>query len=427
MINRSLTRLRALPHSRNIIINTVGTYLGFVFSAIYIVFFVRVLSPAEFGLLSVLQAFSYLLTNILSFGMPASVYAHLPSHRHSAKELSEYIFSNILVMTVLSGLSLALLYAWVHDIDSHFLRTHATDHLFILALIGTQMYIWQNFLTDVLNASGHYLHINVSNNLSHLIRVCVLVLLAVTGHLTIGTILFVMGILGPSIVFIRTALSWPAFITMLAHTRVTRETVRFAYTFTYYIASQLYQLATRTDLFLISYYLTRPEVGYYGLSQKILLAVVTSSDSITQVLSPQFAKARTYGDVQTLLKHMRTYMLLPAGMFALGILIPKEVYTLVFSAQYDASTVVTKALSLAYMITPFIAGMLLVFLYTIKKPRYLLISNALLCAIIVSMNYHFIPSLRLFAPAISYGVAHLVVGVFLYSALKYEMRLLPKK
>ena len=427
MTRKALSRLRALPHSRNIIINTVGTYLGFVFSAIYIVFFVRVLTPAEFGLLSVLQAFSYLLTNILSFGMPASVYAHLPSHRHSQSELSQYILSNVLVMTALSSLSLAILYAFVRDIDVRFLRTLASDQLFVLALVGTQMYIWQNFLTDVLNASGHFLHINISNNLSHLVRVCVLVGLALTGHLTIGSILFVMGIVGPCVVFIRTALSWPAFMRHLAHARITRETIRLSYTFTYYIASQLYQLATRTDLFLISYFLTRPEVGFYGLSQKILLAVVTSSDSITQVLSPQFAQARTYVEVRTLLKHMATYMLLPASLFAGGILLPKEIYTLVFSAQYDTSTAVTKALSLAYIITPFISGILLVFLYTIKKPRYLLMTNALLCTIILSMNYHFIPSLRLFAAPIAYGVAHVTVGVFLLGALRYEMRLLPKE
>ncbi len=236
-----------------------------------------------------------------------------------------------------------------------------------------------------------------------------------------------MGIVGPCVVFLRTASSWPSFIRQLARTRITRETIRLSYTFTYYIASQLYQLGTRTDLFLISFFLTRPEVGFYGLSQKILLAVVTSSDSITQVLSPQFAQARTISEVKTLLKHMVTYMLLPAGMFALGVLLPREVYTLVFSSQYDISTNVTKALSLAYMITPFLAGMLLVFLYTIKKPRYLLMSNAILCLIVVSMNYHFVPLYRLYAPPMAYGVAHIAVGIFLIVALRYEMGKLPKK
>ena len=68
-----LHRLLNLPHTRNIIINTFGTYLGYGFAVFYIVFLVRVFPPVEFGVLSVLLTFSYLLANIFSFGMPASV------------------------------------------------------------------------------------------------------------------------------------------------------------------------------------------------------------------------------------------------------------------------------------------------------------------------------------------------------------------
>ncbi len=425
MISRAIKRINALPHSKNVIINTLGTYIGFVFSGLYIIFFVRALTPVEFGTLSILQAFSYLLTNLLSFGMPASVYAHLPSHRHNRQELAQYILSNLLVMTLFSSLSLIAIYTFMIDIDTTYLKTFSPNIHFILMLVGTQLYIWQNYLSDTLNASGHFLHINISNNVSHVVRMAVLIALALTDSLSVGSILFVMGFIGPSVVFIRTAIRWRSFMGEIMRNSLSRRTVRLSYTFTYYVATQLYQIASRADLFIVSYFLTRPEVGFYGLSQKILLAIATSSDSITQVLSAQFAKVQTRQEATSLLRSMSTYMLLPMGLFAGALLMPQQVYTLIFSAEYDTSTFLTKTLAGAYIFTPLISGSLLFFLYTIRKPTYLLISNSILCATVLILNTSLVPRMRLYAPAITYAVAFSLVAVFLSLSLRRELRKLP--
>ena len=77
-----LKRIVHLPHSRNVFINTLGNYIGFAFTGFYTIFLVRSFNPVDFGVLSILLTLSYLLANILSFGMPASVYAHVPEHMH---------------------------------------------------------------------------------------------------------------------------------------------------------------------------------------------------------------------------------------------------------------------------------------------------------------------------------------------------------
>lgn len=414
-----------LPHSRNVFINTFGNYLGFAFSAFYTVFLVRAFDPVDFGVLSVLLTFSYLLANILSFGVPASIYAHVPEHLHNRQKALDFIVTNGIALTLLSGISLLLISAFIHPIDTYFFKTGAPTYLYILALIGSQMYILQNFLRDVLNASGRFLHINIATNISNIIKAILLVYYTAQGSITIAHVLVILGIVGPIISFMYIIMKSRWIPSAIRQATKSSDHIKIRFTFIYFVSSQLFQLATRADLFMVAYFLTRPEVGYYGLSQRAILAIVTSADSITQVMSPQFAKITSQADVKRTLKHSAVYMLIPAGMFLVGALLPSSVYTFIFGNDYAASSMITRLLSAAYIPFPFLAALLLFFLYTVKKPHYLLIANAIFFISIIVVHYLLIPHLRLVAPAISYFVAFAVVSCALCVMYKKEIKKLP--
>lgn len=422
-----LRNIVRLPHSRNVFINTLGNYIGFAFAGFYIVFLVRVFKPEEFGVLTILMTVSYILANILSFGMPAAIYAHVPELLDDKKKAFNFITSNFLFLTVLSSVSLLLVYTFIGKIDEIFLKTDAPWYLFLYALIGAQMFIWQNFVRDVLNAAGRFLHINIAINLSNAIKVGLLIWLAVKGTLTISSTLIILMIIGPAIVFAIVLFERRYILKAVAKSITSRKHIQFSYTFTFFLATQLFQLATRTDILLVSYFLTRPEVGLYGLSQRIILAVVTSSDAITQVMSPQFAKVKTQEDVIKSLKHSFTYMLIPTVMFIGGIIMPGFVYDLVFGADYTSSTLLTKALSFAYIPYSFLAATLLFFLYTVKKPQYLLYTNAIFFGVIVAGNLLLIPHYRLAGPPITFLTAFVLIGVCIFIMFRKELRALPKK
>lgn len=421
------TKIRQLPHTRNIAINTIGNYVGYAFAAFYIVFLVRFFNPVQFGVLTILQAFSYLMANILSFGIPASIYAHIPHYLPDKKKAFNFITSNFIFLTGLSFISLICVYMITPQLDTYIFKTGADSQLFLYALIGTQLYIWQNFVRDVLNAAGRFMHINIVTNLSNLLKAILLVAAAGMGKLNIASVLIIMGIIGPLFVFVCVIAQRRWIFNSLRDSRVSPDQIQFNYTFIYFLSTQVFSLATRADLFLVSYFLTRPEVGFYGLSQRIILAVVTSSDSITQVMSPQFAKISSQEEVWKLLKHSWTYMLVPTLMFVGGILMPSFVYDLIFSTHYSASTPLTKALSLSYIPYSFLAALLLFFLYTIKKPRYLLISNVIFLLCIMIGNVILIPKIRIMGPSVSYLTAFAVMSVYLGHAFLSEMRLLPKR
>ena len=295
------------------------------------------------------------------------------------------------------------------------------------ALIGTQFFIWQNFVRDVLNAAGKFLHINVALNISNALKVVILMWLAYKGILGITQALIVLGIIGPSIVFVYVLYRRRWVFRAMLSAKKSRSDIRIQYTLMFFAATQIFQLATRADLFLVSYFLTRPEVGFYGLSQRIILAVITSSDSITQVMSPQFAKIKTQGEVVKMLKHSFAYMLIPSAMFLGGLVLPSVVYEFVFGSGYAPSTLLTRVLSIAYLPYSFLAAALLFFLYTIKKPVYLLITNILFFVIIVSLNLVWIPQLGLFGPALTYGIAFITVSAYVGYVFIKEMRQLPSR
>lgn len=414
-----------LPHSRNVFINTFGNYLGFAFSGFYTIFLVRAFNPVDFGTLSILLTFSYILANILSFGVPASIYAHVPKHLPDRKVTLDFIVTNGSALTALSGISLIILSFFIKPIDAHFFKTGAPISLYILALFGAQMYILQNFVRDVLNASGKFLHINIATNASNFIKALLLIYFAMQGSITVAHVLIILGIVGPFISFLYIFLKSNWIFKAMRQASISYDFIKIRFTFVYFISSQLFQLATRADLFMVSYFLTRPEVGHYGLSQRAILAVVTSADSITQVMSPQFAKITTQADVKRTLKHAGVYMFIPAGMFLAGALLPSAFYTFIFGNDYAESSIVIRLLSFAYIPFPFLAALLLFFLYTVKKPHYLLLANTIFFLSITFVHYLLIPHLRLLAPALSYFIAFFVVTVTMCIMYKKEIKRLP--
>lgn len=420
-----IQRIKDLPHTRNVTINTVGNYVGYAFTAFFIIFLVRTFDPVQFGVLTVLQAFSYLLANVLSFGLPASIYAHVPELLHDKKKAFNFISANFLFLTMLSGGSLLLLYVLAPQLDSRIFKTGAPQIYFAYALLGTQFFIWQNFVRDILNAAGKFLHINIASNVSNVVKAGVLIWLAMTGNLGIAEVLIIMGIVGPLIVFLLVFLERKWIIRAFLSARPSKTEIRLRYTFSYFLASQVFNLATRADLFLVAYFLTKPEVGFYGLSQRIVLAVITSSDSITQVMSAQFAKATTQSDIRKLLKHSYFYMLVPTAMFLGGIFMPNTMYELVFSSTYASSTLLTRALSFAYIPYSFLAALLLFFLYTVRKPSYIFICNTIFLISILIGNAILVPHIRLFGPAVSYFSAFMIITVYLRHAFSKEIQRLP--
>ena len=429
MLKRILLFIKK-PTSKDVIINTLGNYLNVFFIAFFALLLVRVLSPSEYGVLSVLLGIAYVLANILDFGTTATIYSYLPPMlEKKTSNIFRFIKTLFFYQSIFSFIIIGILFITFPYLDKIFFKTGAPSWQLYLTAFLVLFLIWQNFVLNILFAAKKFLKANLYLNLSNLLKTAVILFLVFTNNISVGSILFVFGILGPIIFFFLLFIEKHDFVFVLIKSEVKRKEFRFGYTFTYFIASQFLNLGLRMDLFLLSYYrcsISQAQVGYYGLAQKIILTIITTIISITQVLSPNFSKIKTKSESLKQLKTGLMYLLVPCGLFLVLFFLPNQVYYLFFTTKFAQTASITKALALPFIIFTIANLPILFLLYTIKKPRPILIANIVLFIIISAGSYYLIPIKGIFGPPQALLAAFSINLIILSIAAIREYKKLPR-
>lgn len=426
MISR-VNRFIRKPTSIDVIINTGGNYLNILFTALFAIVLVRVMTPAEYGVLSVMLGISYVLANALDFGTTATIYSYLPTllEKRTAK-LYEFVKTMFLYQSLFAVLAVLILSVTFPWLDKVFFKTGAAPSTMYLTLAGVLLFIWQNFISNILLAAKKYLKVNLYVNVSNLVKTVVLFAMIPFGAISVSSVIFVFSILGSLLFFLPLFIEKRSFIPRVISSRFQKDQLKFGYTFTYFISTQFYNLALRMDLFLLSYFGLRNEVGYYGLAQKIILSIITTIISITQVLSPHFSKANTQTEARKLIKPGLMYLSIPAGIFVLLYFTPASLFQIVFTNKFQQTAAIAKSLAFPYVLFSYSNFLLIFMLYSIKKPAYVLVSNLLLFAGMTIGCYLLIPRLGVFAPSYIIAGSLTIASVFLGITSLYEYKKLPQ-
>lgn len=415
------------PTSKNIIVNTIGNYLNVVFIAFFAFLLVRIMQPSEYGVLSVLLGIAYVLANLLDFGTTASIYSYLPAMIEK-KQKNIYMFLKTIFayQTGFSAIIITLLLIFFPYLDRVFFKTGAPISELYLTTFSVLFFVWQNYAINAMNAAKHFFKANLFLNLSNLIKTIIIVGLIPLKAISVGTIIFTFGILGPMVFFLLLFFEKKYVFLKIIKAPVVKSEFRLGYTLTFFIASQFFNLALRMDLFLLSFFLSRsPEIGYYGLSQKIILTVMASIASITQVLSPNFSNIKTREEIKHQFKIGFYYLLIPTVLFILLYLTPNWVFFIFFTEKFAPTAAITKNLSLAFLIYPLLNLPLLYILYTVKKPVYILVSNVVTFIVVVIGCYITIPIKGVSGPPFVLALSFFLGGIVLLIASIYEYKKLP--
>ncbi len=414
------------PTSRDVIINTIGNYLNVFFTALFALILVRILTPPQYGVLSVLLGIAYVLANILDFGTTATIYSYLPPMiEKKTANLYRFIKSTFFYQSLFSLIVIAVLLIGFPYLDKVFFKTNAPVWEMYLTSFSVLFLIWQNFVSNILFAAKKFLKVNIYSNAANVLKTVVIFFLVSAKLVTVGSVIFVFGIIGPIIFFLLLFIEKKDFVFVLLKSEIKREEFRFGYTLTYFFAAQFQNLGLRMDLFLLSYFRAKSEVGFYGLAQKIILTIITTIISITQVLSPGFSKIKTKKETRHQLKTGFLYMLLPTFLFLLLFFIPDWVFELFFTDKFVQTAAITKALSLPFIIYTISSIPQLFILYTIKKPKYILIANILFFIILTVGCYYLIPLWGVYGPPYAISAALLVSTVILVLIAIPEYKKLP--
>jgi len=398
------------PTSSQIVTNTLGNYLNVAFTALFAVLLVRIIEPDQYGILSVLLGISYVFANVLEFGTTATIYSTLPNLDSTDRApLYRFIKSTLFFQSALSIGVLIIFAALLPQLDLVFFKTGAPLIDLYLTALSILFFIWQNFLTNILFAAKRFLRANIYINLANFIKMIALFAMVTTGNTSVGMVIAIFGIVGPLSFFLMMFSRNISLSREFWKAPVKKEEFRFGYTMTYFLASQFYNLGIRMDLFLLSFFGMGLQVGYYGLAQKIILTVLATVISVSQVLSPQFSSVKTYEDKISLLKKGLLYMTLPFMVFIALILTPPELFTLVFTSKYHEAILVTRYLSAAFALISYGTIFTLFLLYTVKKPQLILRSNIILFLGITFGSYFLIPRYGMYGPPIA------IFGAFIFA------------
>lgn len=408
-----LMRLLKLRTTIDIVINASGNYLNVFFTALYAFVLFRVLSPAEYGILSVLFGIAYVMTNILDFGVTASIYSYLPPILKDRDEAIKFIKANFIFQTVFSTLVLLFLFIFIDLLDKNVLKLFVPRSYFFWTFLAIPLLIWQNFFLNVLYASKKFLEANIIINISNILKTAVLFILIYYHLATIQNIIITLGVVGQAIFVILIFKDRGELFKKFLAAKFEREKVKLRYTLTFFGASQLFNLSSRLDLFMLSFYLPKAEVGFYAAAQKIILSVITSVNSITQVFSAQFSSATRKSEVVSLMKRGLFFMMIPTFIFLLAVVTPKSVYTFFFTAKFVKTDNITRLLSISYIFFGLTAIPSLFFLYTIRKPMHLLWINIIFFIVVLFGNFIAIQKFGVFGPPLVYLVAFLAASVYI--------------
>ena len=114
------------PTNINIIINTIGNYLGVFFTALFALILVRILDPSQYGVLSVLLGIAYVLANILDFGTTATIYSFLPILlKEKQNEVTKFIKSIFVFQSSFALVIVIILCLTFPFLDKVFFKTQA--------------------------------------------------------------------------------------------------------------------------------------------------------------------------------------------------------------------------------------------------------------------------------------------------------------
>jgi len=341
------------PVSLNIIINTVGNYINLVFIAFFAFLLVRIISPSQYGVLSILLGISYILASVLDFGTTATIYSYFPPlFEKSRKDTYVFIKTIFVYQNIFSLIIISILFVTFPFLDKIFFKTNAPKWELYVTTISVLFFIWNNFFLNILFVSKKFLKANLYTLVANVVKTIVIIGFALAGQLYVGTVIFVFGIVGPSVFFILILLDKRERLGFFIKSKINKDHFRLKYTLTFFIASQFANLASRMDLFLLSFFFPgSAQIGHYGLAQKIILTVIMATVSITQVLSPQFTNLKTQEDVRHQVKTGFYYLIMPAGIFILLFLTPDIIFKLFFTEKFVKTTSITKALVIPYLIS----------------------------------------------------------------------------
>lgn len=370
----------------------------------------RLLSPTDYGVLTVALALFVIGFDIFDFGLSATLVRFVAGVARNQEwtKISNF-FASATLLRFIASLALLLLATLASIPLAHlFLHDKSQASLIFLAVIGAISLLWFNHFSATLQGLQQF-------EKSSLLNICL--------GLSRMLLVFLIG-LGPSLAFLIAAFVFspiPAAMlgSLLIPRRVwfgvvTKDTTKQLVRFSGWLAlfGILSTLQSRLDVLMLSSLQSPHQAGIYGAAFRLVSIFVLATASFGTVLVPKFSQIH-HNELPLLIKKTLVGISLLLLAMAAAFLLADTLVPLL--ATYQESVPLFRLLVIAHI--PFVLSLpAMAALYTLNKPQVFAIIAFLQLVMTVGANWLLIPLWGAVGAAITVGLAYLLglVIVWIY-------------
>ena len=395
-----------------------GKIFGYIFAFLFNIFIVRSLGSESYGMFVLVYTFVSFFAIILKFGLNQGLVAYIPKLKteKKIKEIKDIINYSIIFITCISIVTVITVIIQSNNISTIFLNDIDTKHILIkmsgliifLSLINLLEGIYRaqnkikyyvlgkNILVNVLKLSTYILLIIVFKNkfINSLI---------IAYYISIFIILIYLFKKLDSISF--------DFKFNIKSLGIFKKMIIFS--FPLFLSDILGFAITRTDIFMIGYFLGNVDVGTYNVALKIASASTFAALSFSSMFSPVISKLynnREYKKLEQIYTTITKWIfMISIFLLSLVILYSKELM-LIFDSEFVYGNFALILLVLGQIINGIssTAGFMNVMT---GNPQYEFYTNIFLLVTNVLINYWLIPLIGINGAAIASLLSFFFMGV----------------
>jgi len=404
-------RLLFSKTAKSTYITTIGAGLNAFVSFIFTIIIARSISPANFGLYSVVLNIVSILTVVCDAGLSTSVLKFLPKaiRENDTKECNKILKVSLIFTLLFSALTTLLLVVITTPLVNNILKKPELLIPLLIVSVGLIGLSLSGLSSTILQAKQKFLF-SILTDLSVVISKTILVV-----------ILLIFGLLNLNSVLVIIAMS--SFVgLLLAHTFIKTDYLKTA--LDYNLAKYLLKFAgwiiiariansvsSRIDTLMLVRYVENAEIGYYAAAQRMTFIMTMLIGGVTTVITPKFSSLRNNKEVKAFIK--KTSLLVCLLFFPLIILFMLAPWLVIniYGHDYLPSVQIFRWLLVSTAFSIIAAIPISVLIYFHGHTRTFAFLSIIQLILITGFNLVLIPHYGVIGPAISLAIAYGAVAL----------------
>lgn len=383
----------------------LGNLISSSLAVVFTILAARALGPENWGIIAAIGSILTILVAFGDLGMTSALFRFVSKEWEKGdKDKAAKTIKAIWNLRLLTVAFFALILLFFAPVLSSFLLKNEDPIFVVFVAIGLIGALFVDFQIAISETRQEWKKAAVFISLTNSLRVLGLFIIGLS-NLTLINVAFVFT--GASLfAYIVSLFRQKTPIGLLNNWQnIIREVIPFSGLMG--INRIISSVASRIDVLLLIQLMGAYEAGIYGAANRLAIGVPLILGSFATVLAPRLASISDNKELRLFLQRsMGLSVVITVGLI-LGIFIAPLVVGL-FGSAYSGSRVVLQFLLIAFIPAAISVPLVNYIIYSLKKPQIITFLSFVQLAIVVFINYLFIPKIGVYAPAFALGIANLL-------------------